>query len=105
MTAGSGMPASPDAVATVKDWGVDLDEHRSRRVTLEMINEADVIYCMTDSHREALLSIAPHAAGRIHRLDPDRDVGDPIGMGPQAYEAAARQIRTSLESRLKEHDL
>ncbi len=97
-----GQPASAEAVKVVRPMGVDLDGHRSRRVTLEMINEADVIYCMTDAHRGALLGTAPHAADRIFRLDPDRDVCDPIGAVVQIYEAVAEQIRTSLEQRMKE---
>ena len=32
-----GLPANPNAVAAMKEWGVDLSGHRSRQVTPQML--------------------------------------------------------------------
>lgn len=103
LMAHNGQPASDEAASAADAMGLDLGSHHAQRVTVEMINQADVIYCMTDAHRDALIATAPHAADRIFRLDTQQDVDDPMGQGPQAYRAAADQIRQSLEQRLKEH--
>ncbi|MEO0587475.1 MAG: low molecular weight protein arginine phosphatase, partial [Planctomycetota bacterium] len=100
--AGAGQPASDEAVEAAKALGADIAEHRSRPLTREMVTDADVIYTMTESHRHAVLAMAPEAATKTQRLDALRDVDDPFGGPAAAYEAAADQLRGAIESRLKE---
>lgn len=101
--ASSGIPASDHAVAAMKKEGLDLSRHRSRPLSPEMIHEADVILCMTQSHRRAVLALSPHAAEKTMMLSPEGDIDDPYGSDEAAYAACAGQIRTHLEARLKEH--
>ncbi len=82
--------------------GLDLSGHRSRPLTADLLNAADQIYTMTESHRQAVLAQAPHAADKVQRLDPEADISDPIGASLSVYQATADQIRRALESRLKE---
>ena len=97
-----GQPASAEAVEALTKLGLDLSKHRSRSVTRELIQEADIIYTMTDAHRRAILEIAPWAAEKVHRLDPQGDVEDPIGSDATVYQRTAEVIRRKLEARLKE---
>ena len=97
-----GAPASPEAVSAVASMGIDIQNHRSSPLTPQLIHEADVIYCLTDGHRQAVLSISPDASSKTHRLDPDADVMDPIGMDDSVYQATAKAIKQSLTERLKE---
>lgn len=101
--AGGGQPASVEAVDVMRKQGLDLSRHRSRALTQELIHEADVIYCMTESHLHAVIGMSPSAAAKTHRLDPDHDVSDPIGGPPVVYEQCAAMIRHQLEQRIKEH--
>lgn len=98
--AGAGQPASPEAVAAMKAIGLDLTGHRSRPLTDELIDAADEIYTMTESHRRAVLAEMPQAEGKVQRLDPDGDIEDPIGASQAVYERTADQIRRALETRL-----
>jgi len=100
--ASSGMPASAEAVAVMRSMGLDLSSHRSTTLTGQLINEADVIYCMTAGHREAVLSLAPGAADKTHRLDPGADVPDPIGADESVYRQTADMIRGAIVRRLEE---
>lgn len=100
--AGNGQPASDEAVEAMQTLGLDLSTHRSRTLTPAMIDEVDQIYTMTESHRQAILSQAPHAESKVQRLDPRADISDPIGASLAVYQATADQIRRALESRLKE---
>jgi protein-tyrosine phosphatase len=102
IAAGSGMPASPEAVAVLRRRGLDLSKHRSRALSLELLNEADLVLTMTNAHRQAILESAAHLAGKVLTLDPQGDVADPIGGPESAYERAAAQIESALRIRLKE---
>ena len=100
--ASSGSPATPEAVRAVANEGVDISGHQSTPLTRELVEAADVIYCMTDNHREAVLSLVPSAEGKTHRLDPGADIPDPIGSGDGVYRATAEAIRHGLAGRIKE---
>ncbi len=100
--AAPGMPASPEAVAHMKQVGIDLSGHRSQPLTPDMIREADALYCMTHAHRQAILQMDPSAQSKTWLLDPGGEVGDPIGSGLESYQRCAQQIRDGLTVRLKE---
>lgn len=100
--ASSGSPASREAVEAMGKIGLNLAAHRSKSLTPELIQEADVIYTMTDAHRRAVVEMAPWAEEKTHRLDPQGDVEDPIGSDTTAYARTAEVIRRKLEQRLKE---
>lgn len=97
-----GYPAAAEAVEVVKELGGDLKSHKSRNLSLELINEADVIYCMTRSHYAAVTSYAPQAAGKTFLLDAQGDIADPVGQSTEVYRRTAGVIRKKLLDRLKE---
>ncbi|MEX0885664.1 MAG: Sua5/YciO/YrdC/YwlC family protein [Phycisphaeraceae bacterium] len=97
-----GVPASPEAVEAMRRQGIDLTRHRSRGLTAAMIHEADVIYTMTETHRQAVLAVAPSAAEKTFTLDPTGEVQDPMGSDASTYQRTAEVIRRRLDQRLKE---
>ncbi len=97
-----GSPASPEAVRAMATMDIDIRGHQATTLTRELIDEADVIYCLTDGHRQAVLSMSAGASDKTHRLDPTADVMDPIGMDDSVYQATAEAIRKGLVDRLKE---
>jgi protein-tyrosine phosphatase len=53
-----GVPASPGAVRTMARRGLDLDVHRSRTVTPEVLRSADLVVGMARLHvREAVVAV------------------------------------------------
>ena len=98
----AGNPATMEAVEALGKMGVDLSHHRSQVLTPQLVREADVIFCMTEAHRHAVLSIAPEAAAKTHTLDPNGDIEDPIGGDLTVYQRSAEMIRRRLEHRLRE---
>lgn len=102
VSAAPGMPAAAEAIEVVGREGMDLNTHRSRPLTPELVHEADVIYTMTEAQRRAVLQMTPAAAEKIFVLDPQGDVDDPVGGGVESYERAAERIRRTLEQRLQE---
>jgi len=100
--AAKGMRATREAVEAVQAFGGDLSAHQSQPATLDLLRRADVIYTMTESHRDELLTAMPGVAKKTHRLDPDGDIDDPIGAGPAVYRAVATRLSELIKRRLHE---
>ena len=99
---GASSPASHQAVEAMRQMGVDLSRHISTPLTEDLIQDADAIYTMTDSHRQAVLIHSPAAAGKTHRLDHADDIMDPYGAPLGVYVQTAEAIRGALLKRLAE---
>ncbi|GJM20083.1 MAG: protein-tyrosine-phosphatase [Phycisphaeraceae bacterium] len=104
VAAGPGVHASDDAVRVMGAMGIDLDEHRSRPITRAMIGEAEIIYTMTPSHAQAVMTMLPEAAEKVFPLDPRGVVEDPVGMGRDVYKRTAAQLEQLIRQRLEELD-
>jgi protein-tyrosine phosphatase len=100
--AGRGMRATLEAVDAVKGLGADLSAHFSQPATPELLRRADVIYTMTNAHREEVLHLVPSAERKTFLLDPDGDVADPIGASLSVYEKVASRLKTVLQQRISE---
>lgn len=102
--AAPGLPPSPESIEIMQRHEIDISRHRSQPLTREMIHEADLILCMTQSHRRAVLAMVPSALDKTLTLDVSgKDIEDPIGSGMEAYDRSARAIEHGLEQRLKEY--
>ncbi|MGC8644401.1 MAG: Sua5/YciO/YrdC/YwlC family protein [Isosphaeraceae bacterium] len=105
-SATTGAPAAANAIEVLRSMGGSLESHRSQRVTLELIRQADCIFTMTADHLDSLLSAVPEARSHSHLLDADGgDVPDPIGTDQHNYRQTARRIEELLEKRLKQMGL
>ena len=91
-----GEPASTGAVMAMAERGIDLTGHRSRRLTPQMVEEADLILGMTPQHVEAMQQAFPEARERIHLLaemaGESHGVADPYGLASPAYRATAAEL-------------
>lgn len=97
----NGAPASPEAIAVMREIGVDVSAHRSRLLTQELADGADVILAMTDEHRREIARRFPEAKAKTHLvagfgLGPARDVADPIGLPEDVYRRVRDDIVTAL---------
>lgn len=64
----SGRRATSEGVAALEAFGLDTSQHRSRRMTKEMVDDADLVLCMAREHvREAVL-LSPEAWPRSFTL-------------------------------------
>ena len=97
LAAMQGSPASPEAVTILSRQGIDLQDHRSQPLTAELLQRADQVYTMTQSHRNAILSSSLSLADQVELLSRDgSNIADPIGAGMNKYETCCRQIETHL---------
>lgn len=63
-----GVHASPGSVRAMQARGFDLAEHRSRTVTPEMVDAADLVIGMARRHVRNAVVLAPHTFPRTFTL-------------------------------------
>jgi L-threonylcarbamoyladenylate synthase len=97
-----GAPASSGAFDELARRGIDLGGHRAQPLTVELIHRAERIYVMSPEHRAAVLDLVPTAGGRVHLLDEEAAVADPLGGTADDYRRCADHIGRALSVRLEE---
>ena len=98
-----GFPASEDTIRAMRDEGVDVSGHRSRRLTIPMIHEADRIFVMEPMHRDYILGLYPEAVSKVSLLSEfGQAIPDPIRMSPAFYKSTLDAIRQHLTKIVEE---
>lgn len=89
-------PASANAQQAVKNAGLDLSGHLSKQITEEDVKTSDVIFTMTNAHKQMLLSVCAKYGKPIFSLaefvGSTDDVSDPYGGSLGVYEKCFEQI-------------
>lgn len=103
VSAADGFPPTQESICALRDRGIH-HEGLSKTLTAEMIQNADLIFCMTANHVAATWIIAgSENDDKVMRLDPSADVEDPIGADQSAYDALADHFMELIPRRLKEN--
>lgn len=99
-----GQSATTNAVEVMRRRGFDLSRHRSRRVDVTMLQEADLVLTMQASHREGILLDFPEAATKTYLFTEmagrKYDIADPVGGPLEEYERTARELGELMEAGL-----
>ena len=102
VAASAGGPAAEQAVEVARQFGADLDNHRSQPLSPELAAQADYLVGMTRSHLRALLEQYPRLGARPRLLSPDGDIADPVGQPRAVYEECAQQMWGHLDELVAE---
>lgn len=100
--AGAGFPVSPNAVAALKEKGIDISAHRSQPLTEKLISGADLLIAMTRGHLDSILQLAPQSSGKVFLLksfgsaELAADIDDPAGEALGVY----RHVRDEIDAAL-----
>ena len=96
-SAWEGAPASDGALLVSMEHGLDLNAHRARVLSPEILERADVVLVMGPHHQERAHALG--GAGRTHLLTHFASagasrvpVGDPFGGDLDAYRATFREL-------------
>lgn len=102
----AGGRPSHEAVEVMGKMSLDLCSHESQPLSERLVRHADMIFTMTCSHRDAIISQWPSASERTQLLCQDEsDVPDPIGGSLSVYQHCADHLNTEIEVRAAELDL
>ena len=102
VAAGEGMPPTNEAIEVLKGMNIDLETHQSTNLTLAMIDQAEIIYTMTPSHAQAVMTMAPNSVHKVFVLDEHGGVPDPIGQSIEVYQQTAERLSELIARRFEE---
>lgn len=96
-----GNPATSTGRAAAAMLGVEIESHRARSLTPEMVRAADIVFVMERGQRDHVRSVDPGV--NVLLLQPDgTEVRDPYGEDLGSYLASYAIIRDALTQRLAE---
>lgn len=95
-----GAPLTDEAQQVLRSLNVPVGPHAARNLSPELADQAEMIFCMTSAHRQAVIEMIPSVAWKTYCLDPQGDIDDPIGKGHAVYLACAQRIRAMVQLRL-----
>ncbi len=99
--------ASAETVHVLRREGMDASHHQSTPLNSVMVKKADLIFAMTDAHRQHIIQKIPEVEKRVYLLrefahnisgvrSEDLEIPDPIGQSPQAYEECLGVIKEAI---------
>jgi protein-tyrosine-phosphatase len=95
-----GEPAAVGSLAVMENKGIDISDHRARRVDQDLLESFDLILTMERGQKESMRMEFPRSADRIFLLSEMvgrmRDIDDPYGGVFVEYEDAAEEIETHI---------
>ncbi len=107
--AAEGYPATQYGQEAGKMWDLDMSGHASQLISPELIDWADLVFCMSYEHHREVLRLSSGAADKTYLLKkfPDNapvgeSVEDPIGQALQRYNETFLEIGEYLGRHLPE---
>ena len=107
ISAMEGDQASENSIEVCGEIGLDLTDHRSSALTRTIIENASVIFCMTESHR-ALLHMyfelpegSPIFLMREFMEIETKELADPYGQSIETYRTCRDDMRAALPTLIK----
>ena len=102
LAAADGSPASDGAInALFELYEIDLSSHRSKMISQGLLDEADIIFAMSQNHALPILAIEEYR-DKVHVANPP--ISDPFMQDLEVYKACARELYSQIDALLKEID-
>ncbi|HSQ33836.1 MAG TPA: low molecular weight protein arginine phosphatase [Peptostreptococcaceae bacterium] len=96
-----GLDASKHSISALKEMNIDLKNHKSKLLTLDLVEKSDLILTMTKAHKDIILNSLPQFSTKIFTLkefadDKDIDIVDPFGGSLEVYKGTAYDIQNTI---------
>jgi len=90
VSAFAGDPASDNSVRALAKVGIDLNDHRSRKISPQLMEKSDLILAMTEGHLSIMQQLYPEFSGRMKLFGSfhqpqSPEVPDPFGGSLSLY--------------------
>ena len=95
---GDAMTSEANQVLVEKK--VKLEPFKPTQLTPELVDNADLIVCMTNRHRMAIVTLMENTADKVFCASQftGEEIMDPFGMGKMAYEDTASQLSRLIDA-------
>jgi protein-tyrosine-phosphatase len=101
-----GHPASQGSVNAMAERGLDINDHRAKQLTADLVEQADVIIVMEERHRRSIFVTWPRAVRKTLLLSElsggHDDVEDPYGGEQWEYDQTADLIEEYVRAGIPE---
>ncbi|MBQ1965846.1 MAG: low molecular weight protein arginine phosphatase [Clostridia bacterium] len=91
--------ANEKSILAAREYGVDITSHKARQLTLDLANNAEILYTMTPAQAYLLQQLLP--TKKIFPLT-EEGIADPYGGSEEVYRQCAREIYGAVEKIGKE---
>lgn len=92
-----GEKASENAVLALKElYSIDLTPHKSQHITQDLVENADVIFTMSQRHADVICALFPKCKDKIICASPE--ICDPFMQPLAVYKMCAKQLYTQIKS-------
>lgn len=104
VAARKGERVSENSLIALKKVGIDIAKHTSQPLTQEMLDEAMLVLCMTETHRAMIQLQADPAPKNLHLfrefmpVGSDREIADPFGGPLKLYELCRDELVEAVPS-------
>lgn len=96
-----GERASMYTITALSGYDTKIAAHRARCLTKEMLDEADLVIALTESHRQRVLRLNPLLSMRARLLgefgENGADIKDPYGGGADIYSLCFETMKGPLD--------
>ena len=100
--AANGAWATQEAREVMQDLGLNIDGHRSRQLSEDILADVDLVLTMTENQKNMIKGEFPHLAHRVFTVKEfsgqgeDPNIGDPFGYGVDTYRQVAKELQEYL---------
>ena len=96
----SGGSPDPEAIEICQKHGIDVKDHLARQVEPELLDQADLILCLAESHKERIVEASPTYEEKVFLLKEyaqvvlpdDLSVNDPTGKAKKEYQKTFEEL-------------
>jgi protein-tyrosine-phosphatase len=96
----NGLMPSENAVLATEEIGIDISNHKSRLISNKLFEESDIILCMTQDHKEMIMTYLGENEKTFTLAEfagENSDMPDPFGGDLAEYILCRDSIATLLE--------
>ncbi|MEW5799472.1 MAG: hypothetical protein AB1728_10765 [Bacteroidota bacterium] len=96
----SGGSPDPETIEVCKKYGIDVSNHLARQVEPDLLDQADLILCLAESHKERIIDASPAYEKKVFMLKEyaqvvlpaDLSVDDPTGKAKKKYQETFEEL-------------
>jgi len=93
-----------EGIQVMREYGIDLKNHRATHIKNSKIEDMDLILCATTSHKNNVINMYPNLKEKVFTMKEysgydkrDMDIKDPWGYGIEVYRKCAAEIEDCID--------